>query len=350
ISDQGLAMIARAAEGSMRDSQSLLDQAVSYSGMSIKDADLQITLGAVAQTALLKFAADLLSRDSAGLLHQVDALLEQGQDLRQFLSGVVEHVRNLLVIKIAGEPGRIIELPAADIESIKQQTASAGTEQLLMLFDSLSKTLDEMRWSPHQRFTLEVGLIKACSLAPLKPLGEVLGKMQELETRLASGGISPARPPSPAHTVSERPAQYSPAPKRSAPASAASGGGQGDRWDRFLSVLKTKKPGLATALEHSRILSVSDNELVIGFQGNSFQSGKVEEPESRGLLEEIAGELLGRKVRVSIQAVSSPVPAAAKIPTRTTTAKRSTPAEQNPAIQEVLRAFPGAEVVETSNE
>ena len=120
-------MIARAAEGSMRDSQSLLDQAVSYSGMTIKDEDLQATLGSVAQQALPRFSTGLLTRDAAGLLMQIDGLLEQGHDLRQFLAGVVEHLRNMLVVKIAADPAGIVELPAADIEAIKQQ--AAGTTE-----------------------------------------------------------------------------------------------------------------------------------------------------------------------------------------------------------------------------
>ncbi len=124
VTDQGLAMIARAAEGSMRDSQSLLDQAVSYSGMEIRDEDLQATLGSVAQASLLQFTAELLSRDAAGLLKQVDALLEQGQDMRQFLAGVVEHLRNLMIVKIATDPGQIVELPATDLRG--DQTAGRG--------------------------------------------------------------------------------------------------------------------------------------------------------------------------------------------------------------------------------
>src|SRR5208337_1771805 len=116
ISDRGLAMIARASEGSMRDSQSLLDQAVSYGGMEIKDHDLQTSLGSVAQERLLQFADSLLVRDAGDLLKQVDVLMEQGQDMRQFLSGMVEHIRNLMVVKIAPEPAQIVELPASDIE------------------------------------------------------------------------------------------------------------------------------------------------------------------------------------------------------------------------------------------
>lgn len=350
ISEQGLAMIARAAEGSMRDSQSLLDQAVSYSGMEIKDDDLQLTLGAVAQERLLQFAAGLLSRDASGLLGQIDALLEQGQDMRQFLSGVVEHLRNLMVVKIASDPGRIIELPAADLEAIRKQASGADANHVLLLFDSLSKTLDDMRWSPHQRFTLEVGLIKACSLAPLQPLADVLGRMKELETRLASGK-PPATSASPSpYRVSERSASYTapPAPAKSphAPATssaAPAGGSHGDTWNAILSALKSQKPGLASALAHSAILELTDSELVLGVQGSSFQVKKAEEPESLKFLEQVAGGTLGRRVVVKIRALEGQAAHRGAAPK---TPKHGKPEEQDPAIQDVLKVFPKGEIIE----
>ena len=345
ISDQGIGMIARAAEGSMRDSQSLLDQAVSYSGMEIRDEDLQATLGSVAQEALSKFAAGLLSRDAAGLLAQVDALLEQGQDMRQFLAGVVEHLRNLLVVKIAHAPAQIIELPASDIEAIQQQAASAETERLLMLFDSLSKTLDDLRWSPHQRFTLEVGLIKACNLAPLKPLAEVLAHVKEFEARLATGHLSTAVP---ATGISEPRASYTTAPTTMAPISrpvAAAGSGEhGDLWGRVMTELKSKKPGIFSALGHSRIISLTDNELVIGVQGSAFQVRKVEEQESRTIIEQVAGAILNKKVRVKVQAVE----ASTKLETKSKSTKKTQPDEHDAMAQDVAKLF-GGEVIESDN-
>jgi len=347
ITDRGLAMIAKAAEGSMRDSQSLLDQAVSYSGMEIRDEDLQATLGSVAQERLLLFAAGLLARDAAGLLKQVDALLEQGQDMRQFLSGAVEHLRNLMVVKIAAEPGQIIELPAADIEAIKQQSGGADADQLLMLFDSLSKTLDELRWSPHQRFTLEIGLIKACSLAPLRPLAEVLGRMQELEARLASGNppLVPASPP--AHgtqRVGERPASYAstapPSPRASRPVDPGAGGEQGDLWNRVVTELRSKKPSLAPFLGHSRLLEVSDTTLVVGVQG-SFHVSQMEKRENLDYIEQTAGEVLGKKIQVKVQ----PLAEAPKPDTKTKSPGKKPPDEQDPAIQDVLKVFPQGEVI-----
>ncbi len=350
ISDQGLAMIARAAEGSMRDSQSLLDQAVSYSGMQIKDSDLQATLGTVAQEALSKFTEALLNRNAGELISFVDGLLEQGHDMRQFLSGVVEHLRNLLIVKTAQEPAEILELPAADIEAIKLQAGSAETSQVLMLFDSLSKTLDDMKWSPHQRFTLEIGLIKACNLPPLKPLAEVLDHMKELEARLVTGQICT---PGAATRINERTESYATVAKPSAPSPQpvipAGGGEQGDVWNRVMTELKAKKPGIFSALCQSRIVSLTDNELVIGVQGSAFQIGKVEDQESRSIIELIAQNILNRKVRLKVQALAQEVKASpkakAQAQAQAQAQEKNKPREQDALVQDALRIF-GGEVIE----
>jgi DNA polymerase III subunit gamma/tau len=352
ISDRGLAMIARASEGSMRDSQSLLDQAVSYGGMEIKDHDLQTSLGSVAQERLLQFADSLLARDAGDLLKQVDVLMEQGQDMRQFLSGMVEHIRNLMVVKIAPEPAQIVELPASDIEAIKQQAARTDANQLLMLFDSLSKTLDDMRWSPHQRFTFEIGIIKACSLAQLQPLSEALNRMKELEARLASGGlaISPAGTSAGApYGVRKTPVSYAQTARLSSAAHPsnsvmASGGEKRDSWSGILEALKSKKPSLASFLQHSSLLEDTDTTLVIGVKG-AFQTSKVEKRESLDYIEQTAMEVLGRKVQVKVKSLGE----TPKSDVKSKSPKKNKSEEQDPAVLDVLRVFPQGEIIEPDN-
>ncbi len=339
ISESGLAMIARAAEGSMRDSQSLLDQSVSYSGMEIKDEELQATLGSVAQAALLQFSSGLLARNASGLLEQIDALLEQGQDMRQFLTGVVEHLRNLLVVKIAQDPAQIIELPASNIESIKQQAGGAEASQLLMLFDSLSKTLDDMRWSPHQRFTLEVGIIKACHIAALQPISDVLGRIKELETRLASGKLSPPSSAPPAQRINEGAASYSP------PHLPTAGEGSLDElWGRIMAIVRAKKPVLASFLEHGMLTDMSEKVLIIAVKG-SFQMVQVEKRENLDFIEQTAEEVLGRKVQIKIQSLTE----APKSVGKQKSSKKNKPHEQDPAVQDVLKVFPQGEIIERDN-
>ncbi len=352
ITDRGLSMIARAAEGSMRDSQSLLDQAVSYSGMEINDGDLQATLGTVAQERLLQFADSLLARDASDLLKQVDALMEQGQDMRQFLTGMVEHLRNLMIVKITSDPGQIMELSAADIEAIRRQAEKAEAEQLLMLFDSLSKTLDDMRWSPHQRFTLEIGLIKACSLAPLQPLAEVLGRIKELETRLESGKQVLTVPAgAPTHTTRggrESPQSFVRPVVRSSAAplspSAASGCEQGDVWGVIMKVLKSKKPGLASFLEDSTLLEDADTTLVLGVKG-VFQVSQAEKRENLDIIEQAVLEVLGRKVQVKVKPLGDTLRSVVK----PKSSKKIRPEEQDPVVQDILRVFPQGEIIEHDN-
>jgi DNA polymerase-3 subunit gamma/tau len=259
----------------------------------------------------------------------------------------VEHLRNLLVVKISSDPATVIELPAADIEAIKRQAAGAESERLLMLFDSLSKTLDDMRWSPHQRFTFEVGLIRACSLASLRPLGEILGNIKELEARFASDQRRGTLSPSSAHRIREDAAVYTPSSRaEAAPAAAASTAGSGgvpeDVWKRIITVLKSKKPGLASFLEHSTISSLSETELVIGVKGNSFQIEQLEKPENRTMLERVIEEVLSRKIQVKVQAVS----VAPKAGGKAAHTKKAGPGDQDPAVQDVLRIFPEGEVIE----
>ena len=346
ITDQGLAMIARAAEGSMRDSQSLLDQAVSYSGMAVKNEDLQAILGSVAQEKLLQFAAGLLSRDSGGLLKQIDSLLDQGLDMRQFLAGLVEHIRNLMVIKITTDPGRIIELPAADIQNLQQQAVGVESDHLLLLFDSLSKTLDEMRWSPHQRSTVEMGIVKACHITPLRPLTEVLVRMKELESRLTPGTMLSAPTPG---GVSERSGAYVPktatASHQPRPAEASSGGGASDEWGRVMSALKTKKPILASYLGQSKLLTTSDTGFTLGLPA-SFQRDQVEKQEHRDYMEQLAGEVLGRKIQITIKPLGQEDAGSSSVRAKTTVKKK--PEEQSPIVQDALRIF-GGEVIEAEH-
>jgi len=344
ISDQGLGMVARAAEGSMRDSQSLLDQAVSFSGMNIRDEDLQIILGSVAQEVLRQFTESLLAKDAGALLLQVDALLERGQDMRQFLAGVIEHIRNLIIIGIVRDPGQIIELSISDLDAARQQAAKADKDLLLMQFDALSRTLDELRWSPHQRFTLELGLVRACSLAPLKPLAEVLAQVRSLEARLGQGGSTPLRQ----GTMSERPATYTPTRTHAqAPAARTAGAaGAGDDWSRVISAVKSKKPTLGTILSnHSRLLEMNGDELVIGISGAPFQREQIEKnEENRSFIEKTAGDVLNRKCTLKFQPVSDDV----KKPTVNSAPRKQISAEQPSIVQDALKIF-GGEVIETED-
>jgi DNA polymerase-3 subunit gamma/tau len=347
ISDQGLGMIANAAEGSMRDSQSLLDQAVSYSGMTIRDEDLQSILGSVPQQTLLAFTEKLLQQDSAALLEQIDALLEQGQDMRQFLAGLVEHLRNLIIARTAKEPGRIIERSASEVEGIRQQASGAGTEQLILLFDGLSRTLDEIRWSPHQRFTIEIGIVKACTLGPLRPIGEVLERLMSLEAQLAPGATMTGAPER--GGVRERPAAYAPASVAAAPAASAQQGASGPpsrQWEKIVAALKQMKPGLASALGASAVLESTASSMVIGIRGGAFHLGQVEKKDNREIIEQTAFSLLNSRVQITFRLMTEETRGAKALSAKRPATQRPEP---DPLLRDAVDIFQG-QIIDTRPE
>ena len=180
---------------------------------------------------------------------------------------------------------------------MKQQSEQAEASSLLLLFDSLSKTLDEMRWSPHQRFTLEVGLIKACSISALRPITEMLERVTALEGRLASKpGLA-----SPEETIREQPAAYTSSKENSEQQKGRTQDEQGDTWKKLLALLKDQKPSLASALSHSRLAAIADEEIVIGVVGSSFQMDLAGKREHRSVVEQAASALLNRNVQVRFQ-------------------------------------------------
>ncbi len=336
VSDAGLAQIARAAEGSMRDSQSLLDQAVSYSGKRIADDDLQAVLGTVPQEALRSFADLLLAKDAAGLLRMIDELLERGQDLRQFLAGAVEHLRNLIVARTVRDLTKVIELPAADLEALQEQAAGAEPDLLLQLFDGLARTQEELRWSPNQRFTIEIGLVKASSIAPLRPLGEVLDRMRALEARLAEGGSA-----SPSHTAdrtADRGGSYRPA--AAAPADGGKTGpgpGANAPWGQVLDRIRQKRPGLSTVLAGSKLQERNEDALVVEVSGPAFQLEMIGKKENRELIDAVAAEVFGRPMTLTFRQAAGGKAAQQKPPA----AKRQISSEPDPLQQDVLNIFDG---------
>ena len=170
LEDRSFLSIARASEGSMRDALSLLDQAVSYGGKSIRHDHLQSLLGCVPYELVRDMMDSILAHDSSGAVHVMARLLDQGHDLRAFCAELVEHIRNLLVASVAPDSHDIqglkelIDLSEEEIFQIAADATRCTTEQLHELFRIFSQAEDTLRISLRPRFVLEVAAIRATRL------------------------------------------------------------------------------------------------------------------------------------------------------------------------------------------
>jgi DNA polymerase III subunit gamma/tau len=187
IEPGAVAVLARAAEGSLRDGLSLLEQAIAYSGDAITDAQVRELLGVVAES-VLDSLVDAISEQSAEMaLSLVHRLIGDGQNLQHFCREAIRHFRNLLVTRVCGADSELVAAPQDERPRLAAQAARFSEEDLTRFFNTLLATDAELRRAPDPRLHLELGLLKLINARRLAPLEEVLAGLRG-EVRSSSGG------------------------------------------------------------------------------------------------------------------------------------------------------------------
>lgn len=172
------AVLARAAEGSLRDGLSLLEQAIAYSGDEITDAQVRELLGVVAEEVLDQLISAIDAQSAEQALALVHRLHADGQNLQHFCREAIRHIRNLLVATVAGAESPLITEPKEERRRLEKQAALFTEEDLTRFFQILMATDDDLRRKPDPRLHLELGLLKLVNAARLAPLEEALAELR----------------------------------------------------------------------------------------------------------------------------------------------------------------------------
>jgi DNA polymerase-3 subunit gamma/tau len=190
IEPGAVAVLARAAEGSLRDGLSLLEQAISYSGDAVTDAQVRELLGVVAESVLDELVEAIATQSAERALGLVHRLIGEGQNLQHFCREAIRHFRNLLVALVCGADSDLVAAPADERARLAEQAAKFSEEDLTRFFNILLITDDDLRRKPDPRLHLELGLLKLVNAQRLAPLEEVLADLR------GEGATAKSRPPS----------------------------------------------------------------------------------------------------------------------------------------------------------
>jgi DNA polymerase III subunit gamma/tau len=186
IESGAVAVLARAAEGSLRDGLSLLEQAMAYAGEDISDAQVRELLGVVAESVLDDLVGAIAAQSSERALGLVHRLISDGQNLQHFCRESIRHFRNLLVARVCGADSELVAAPADERPRLAKHAAQFSEEDLTRFFNILLETDDDLRRKPDARLHLELGLLRLVNAQRLAPLEEILGELR--------GDPRPARP------------------------------------------------------------------------------------------------------------------------------------------------------------
>ena len=192
ISSYGLNMIAEAADGSLRDAQSLLDKAVSYSGEHISDEDLKEILGAISREVLFHFSSAVLDEEPGLTFPLVDGVIEKGYDLRFFYKELIQHFRNLLLVKTATNPQELLALSEEDLQALAKEAEKASHDDFLRYLVALQQGEPGLKFSSHPRIYLEALLVKLCHFKKIVPLEDIIHDIEALKKGFKMPGDSAA--------------------------------------------------------------------------------------------------------------------------------------------------------------
>src|SRR5438874_10198003 len=186
ISDEAIREIARAGDGSMRDAQSAFDQVISFAGEKIKTEDVEKALGIAGADVLARVMNGIAENQPADALAIVDDLVMRGHNLRNFCRDVLGHLRDLLVVKVSGDP-KLLIVTSAQTSALQQQAALFSESDLVRFFHSLAETEASLKDAANARYQVEVGLVKLMEMRRLASLGDLVGRIAELESALRTG-------------------------------------------------------------------------------------------------------------------------------------------------------------------
>ncbi len=174
----GLRIIARAADGSMRDALSLLDQCVSFCGNSISKKDVQDVLGNVDSEILFSVSEAILSGDAGMCLALLDKVIRSGRDVSVFIGDLLIHLRYLLFAKTCGDCSEILDITEDQMSAYSKQAKKADESQILFAIEKLTDAQSKLSFFPYPRILAESALVRAC-----RPVDE--HTVEALEARVA---------------------------------------------------------------------------------------------------------------------------------------------------------------------
>ena len=330
IGDGALDYVVKAAEGSMRDAQSLLDQIIAFGGQEISDEDVRDVLGFIPSELLDNAVDGLIERNSRALLDVVEVVADQGLNLQQFVREFLSRIRDMLLSKL-GISERILA-GNEERSRIASQAEQFSEQDLIRFFDMLIRLENDLRWTSEPRFHLEIGCIKLAKIGQLRDIEEVIRDLGSGNSLSQSGSepkppqSAPARQPQPASEAPEKIAPATktpPAPKagksKSSPPQTGvptspreSTAGKKESSDTTTDTAealpfaeayrqKIEQESATTGLYFERVDSIRQDQDLIQIQVPSpAVRSALESPEHFQVLEAAARELLGGAASVSI--------------------------------------------------
>lgn len=376
IAMESLELIAKEADGSMRDSLSLLDQVISSADKgTIEHEKLLDILGVVDRRTIFSISTAILNGQIATLLNIIEDVYDRGHDIKKLYSNLIEHFRNLLVAKITAGSDKLLNVPAHEIQTMITQVAKVPEPFLSQILNELLKEENSVKFSSQPKIAFEMALIRIHQIRPVLSIETLIEKLDGLKKAVAAGlpiadenimaplngdpsPVSAQAPPlenqaengkrtAPVtHDLRDFPTESHPIPTdepdkspNDHPDDKAMAQTPENFRARLLTALSKEYPSLSAGLAACRLRYLNDQHLEIKVAGSPFTLDRIQSDKNMAILQQVSRELSGRPITLDI--VAEPI-----IPNETASRKDKTArlkknAVSHPLVADTLEIFGG---------
>ncbi len=297
------AIIARESEGSVRDAESLFDQAVAFGGKSVDVGAMEQLLGLCDRGAVMRTVEAITQHDATTLLSQIEKLFTQGAQLPRFVQELITIFRHMWVIRACGKSVGMDDLMTDEVAQIEALAATVGPEEMQQYIRMLSEGVDRLTRSRTPRLTAETILLQTTLVQPVLPIATLIERLEKMEgqpSHLTDAPIRHPRTESPqGKSVSgdpvaspRHPGDSSAAPQNDATAS--------DTWSTLISKLQQDKPQLASILAHSLRHAMTPAGLSVIFPKGSVYADMLRESDRQSFLKQLMTQYFGKPMTLDV--------------------------------------------------
>ena len=303
--DEALRMVARAAEGAMRDAFSILDMCVAGAeNGTITASQTRDILGTSDREFLFTFYDLLSARDASGVMHKIDELMRSGREPQVFLRELSSHSRALLTVKaVEKDAASILDVTEEDEARYRAQAEGFSESRLLRMLDLFMKAEGELRFASTPRIGLESAALHACeqntaedASALIERIGELEAKLASFEKAIASGAVRVAV------SATEKPVKSASAPepvREAKPVVSEAPKDEKGIWEKLLDELKKNDPSMFALLKRERFLGAKGNvyQVLIPYSKKEFSYLRLNQQARKDAISKLLSTIAGKQLQ-----------------------------------------------------
>ncbi|OPX49939.1 DNA polymerase III subunit gamma/tau [Clostridium thermobutyricum] len=307
--DKSLQLISRVSDGAMRDSLSILDQAIAMGDGNVDYSELVAMLGLVTNEYLFQIVSACIERDIEKSMQIIDKIVFAGKDVYLFIKDLIAHYRNLLMVKVTNNPDEVLDMSLENIQLLKEQAERIRVEEIMRCIRIFQECESDAKATKQARLYLELSVIKVCKIQYDTSNEVILARINKLESALKSGKIQVSKVEAEtAVTSMQKKVQNAvkEAPKRpidNTPVDENSTLTVNDvrkAWKDILETFRNRRLMVIYAsITTGKITACSGGVITINYDNQySFNKDRLEKPENNKLVNEVFTEILRSRVRV----------------------------------------------------